>query len=123
MMPHKENIIEIKSDLYSDRIVKMYQVLTSQRNEHILSKQILRSGTSIGANVAESQSAQSDADFVSKMSIALKEANESLYWLKKLHKGSFITENEFNSMQADNVELIKLLTSIIKTKKGNMGLL
>ena len=123
MMPHKENIIEIKSDLYSDRIVKMYQVLTSQRNEHILSKQILRSGTSIGANVAESQSAQSDADFVSKMSIALKEANESLYWLKKLHKGNIITENEFISMQADNTELIKLLTSIIKTKKGNMGLL
>lgn len=123
MMPRKENIIEIKSDLYSDRIVKMYQVLTSQRNEHILSKQILRSGTSIGANVAESQSAQSDADFVSKMSIALKEVNESLYWLKKLHKGNIITENEFFSMQADNTELIKLLTSIIKTKKGNMGLL
>lgn len=123
MMPRKENIIEIKSDLYSDRIVKMYQVLTSQRNEHILSKQILRSGTSVGANVAESQSAQSDADFVSKMSIALKEANESLYWLKKLHKGNIITENEFISMQADNTELIKLLTSIIKTKKGNMGLL
>jgi four helix bundle protein len=123
MMPRKENIIEIKSDLYSGRIVKMYQVLTSQRNEHILSKQILRSGTSIGANVAESQSAQSDADFVSKMSIALKEANESLYWLKKLHKGNIITENEFISMQADNTELIKLLTSIIKTKKGNMGLL
>ncbi len=123
MMPRKENIIEIKSDLYSDRIVKMYQVLTSQRNEHILSKQILRSGTSIGANVAESQSAQSDADFVSKMSIALKEANESLYWLKKLHKGNIITENEFISMQADNTELIKLLNSIIKTKKGNMGLL
>ena len=122
-MPRKENIIEIKSDLYSDRIVKMYQVLTSQRNEHILSKQILRSGTSIGANVAESQSAQSDADFVSKMSIALKEANESLYWLKKLYKGNIITENEFISMQADNTELIKLLTSIIKTKKGNMGLL
>ena len=123
MMPRKENIIEIKSDLYSDRIVKMYQVLTSQRNEHILSKQILRSGTSVGANVAESQSAQSDADFVSKMSIALKEANESLYWLKKLYKGNIITENEFISMQADNTELIKLLTSIIKTKKGNMGLL
>ena len=123
MMPRKENIIEIKSDLYSDRIVKMYQVLTSQRNEHILSKQILRSGTSIGANVVESQNAQSDADFVSKLSIALKEADESLYWLKKLHKGGFITENEFSSMESDNSELIKLLTSIIKTKKMNMGLL
>ena len=123
MMPRKENIIVIKSDQYTDRVVKMYQFLTSHRNEQILSKQILRSGTSIGANVVESQNAQSDADFVSKLSIALKEADESLYWLKKLHKGGFITENEFSSMESDNSELIKLLTSIIKTKKMNMGLL
>jgi len=123
MMPRKENTIVIKSDLYSDRIVKMYQILTNYRGETILSKQILRSGTSIGANVAEGINAQSDADFVSKMSIALKEANESLYWLKKLYKGNFITEEEFTSMDADNVEVIKLLTSIIKTKKKNMGLL
>ena len=122
-MPRKENIIAIKSDQYADRVVKMYQFLTSHRNEQILSKQILRSGTSIGANVVESQNAQSDADFVSKLSIALKEADESLYWLKKLHKGGFITENEFSSMESDNSELIKLLTSIIKTKKMNMGLL
>lgn len=123
MMPRKENIIVIKSDQYADRVVKMYQFLTSHRNEQILSKQILRSGTSIGANVVESQNAQSDADFVSKLSIALKEADESLYWLKKLHKGGFITENEFSSMESDNSELIKLLTSIFKTKKMNMGLL
>ena len=123
MMPRKENIIVIKSDQYADRVVKMYQFLTIHRNEQILSKQILRSGTSIGANVVESQNAQSDADFVSKLSIALKEADESLYWLKKLHKGGFITENEFSSMESDNSELIKLLTSIIKTKKMNMGLL
>ena len=122
-MPRKENIIVIKSDQYADRVVKMYQFLTSHRNEQILSKQILRSGTSIGANVVESQNAQSDADFVSKLSIALKEADESLYWLKKLHKGGFITENEFSSMESDNSELIKLLTSITKTKKMNMGLL
>ena len=122
-MPRKENIIVIKSDQYADRVVKMYQFLTSHRNEQILSKQILRSGTSIGANVVESQNAQSDADFVSKLSIALKEADESLYWLKKLHKGGFITENELSSMESDNSELIKLLTSIIKTKKMNMGLL
>ena len=122
-MPRKENIIVIKSDQYADRVVKMYQFLTSHRNEQILSKQILRSGTSIGANVVESQNAQSDADFVSKLSIALKEADESLYWLKKLHKGGFITENEFSSMESDNSELIKLLTSIFKTKKMNMGLL
>ena len=122
-MPRKENAIEIKSGLYSDRIVKMYQYLTSHRHENILSKQILRSGTSIGANVAESFNAQSDADFVNKMNIALKEADESLYWLKKLRAGSFITEKEFASMETDNTEIIKLLTSIVKTKKKNMGLL
>ncbi|MBR4240137.1 MAG: four helix bundle protein [Prevotella sp.] len=123
MMPRKENAIEIKSGLYSDRIVKMYQYLTSHRHENILSKQILRSGTSIGANVAESFNAQSDADFVNKMNIALKEADESLYWLKKLRAGNFITEKEFASMETDNTEIIKLLTSIVKTKKKNMGLL
>ena len=123
MMPRKENAIEIKSGLYSDRIVKMYQYLTSHRHENILSKQILSSGTSIGANVAESFNAQSDADFVNKMNIALKEADESLYWLKKLRAGNFITEKEFASMETDNTEIIKLLTSIVKTKKKNMGLL
>ena len=123
MMPRKENAIEIKSGLYSDRIVKMYQYLTSHRHENILSKQILRSGTSIGANVAESFNAQSNADFVNKMNIALKEADESLYWLKKLRAGNFITEKEFASMETDNTEIIKLLTSIVKTKKKNMGLL
>ena len=122
-MPRKENAIEIKSGLYSDRIVKMYQYLTSHRHENILSKQILRSGTSIGANVAESFNAQSDADFVNKMNIALKEADESLYWLKKPRAGNFITEKEFASMETDNTEIIKLLTSIVKTKKKNMGLL
>ena len=101
----------------------MYQYLTSHRHENILSKQILRSGTSIGANVAESFNAQSDADFVNKMNIALKEADESLYWLKKLRAGNFITEKEFASMETDNTEIIKLLTSIVKTKKKNMGLL
>ena len=123
MMPRKENAIEIKSGLYSDRIVKMYQYLTSHRHENILSKQILRSGTSIGANVAESFNAQSDANIVNKMNIALKEADESLYWLKKLRAGNFITEKEFASMETDNTEIIKLLTSIVKTKKKNMGLL
>ena len=123
MMPRKENAIEIKSGLYSDRIVRMYQYLTSHRHENILSKQILRSGTSIGANIAESFNAQSDADFVNKMNIAFKEADESLYWLKKLRAGNFITEKEFASMETDNTEIIKLLTSIIKTKKKNMGLL
>ena len=123
MMPRKENIIEVKSELFSDRIVKMFQYLSCHRHENVLSKQILRSGTSIGANVVESFNAQSDADFVSKLSIALKESDETLYWLKKLRAGDYLTEKEFTSMETDNVEIIKLLTSIIKTKKKNMGLL
>ena len=85
-----------------------------------MTKQILRSGTSIGANVAESINAQSPADFVSKLNIALKEADETYYWLKKLYTAEFITTKEFESMEKDNIEIIKLLTSIIKTKKSNM---
>ena len=101
----------------------MYQHLTTCRHENVLSKQILRSGTSIGANVAESFNAQSEPDFINKLSIALKEADETNYWLKKLHIGNYLTEKEFQSMEEDNIEIIKLLTSIIKTKKKNMGLL
>ena len=121
MLPRKENVIQEKADAYSDRIVRLYQYLTTTKHENVFSKQILRSGTSIGANIAESFNAQSDADFVNKMNIALKEADESLYWLKKLRAGNFITEKEFASMETDNTEIIKLLTSIIKTKKKNMG--
>ncbi len=123
MMSRKENVIMIKSGLFSNRIVKMYQYISCHRHEQVLTKQVLRSGTSIGANVAESFNAQSDADFVSKLSIALKESDETLYWLKKPRAGDYLTEKEFTSMETDNVEIIKLLTSIIKTKKKNMGLL
>ena len=123
MMPRNTNIIALKSDNFSDRIIKMYQHLTNCRNENVLSKQVLRSGTSIGANVTESFNAQSEPDFISKLNIALKEADETHYWLKKLHAGNYLTEKEFQSMEQDNIEIIKLLTSIIKTKKKNMGLL
>lgn len=123
MKPRPTNIIAQKSDKFSDRIIKMYQHLTTCRHENVLSKQILRSGTSIGANVAESFNAQSEPDFINKLSIALKEADETNYWLKKLHIGNYLTEKEFQSMEEDNIEIIKLLTSIIKTKKKNMGLL
>ncbi len=108
-----------KADAFTDRIVNMYKVL-NERKEFIISKQALRSGTSIGASITEGFSAQSNADFVSKLSIALKESDETLYWLRKLRAGSFISEKEYNSMEADNKEISKLLTSIIKTKKRNM---
>jgi len=122
-MPRKKVVIEEKSDAFTDRIVKMYKYLIENNIEKIMAQQVYRSGTSIGANIAESQNAQSDPDFISKLSIALKEADETLYWLKKLYAGDYLTERQFLSMQADNEEIIKLLTSIIKTKKKNMGLL
>ena len=117
VLQRRENVIVMKADAFTDRIVKMYQFLTTNRYESIMTKQILRSGTSIGANVAESINAQSTADFINKLNIALKEADESHYWLKKLHTGGYLKDSEFESMEKDVIEIIKLLTSIIKTKK------
>ena len=120
VLQRKENVIVKKTDAFSDRIVKMSLFIKRNRDEDVMTKQILRSGTSIGANVAESINAQSPADFVSKLNIALKEADETYYWLKKLYTAEFITTKEFESMEKDNIEISKLLTSIIKTKKSNM---
>ena len=117
MMDRKENIILIKAEAYSDRILKLYRYLTEQKQEKILSKQILRSGTSIGANVTESRNAQSGADFVNKLSIALKEADETDFWLRKLLSGGFIDQRGYDSMHNDNDEIISILTKIIKTMK------
>ena len=117
MLPRKENVIQEKADAYSDRIVRLYQYLTTTKHENVFSKQILRSGTSIGANVVESRNAQSGRDFVSKLSIALKEADETAYWLKKLLAGNYITTVQYESMSNDNEEIIKILTKIIKTMK------
>ena len=117
MLPRKENVIQEKADAYSDRIVRLYQYLTTTKHENVFSKQILRSGTSIGANVVESRNAQSGRDFVSKLSIALKEADETAYWLKKLLAGNYITTTQYKSMSNDNEEIIKILTKIIKTMK------
>lgn len=89
-----ENAVEAKSFDFAIRIVKLYQYLTNEKKEFVLSKQLLRSGTSIGANVAEAERAQSQADFYAKMSIALKEANETDYWLRLLYKTDYLTENE-----------------------------
>ena len=119
VLQRRENVIVMKADAFTDRIVKMYQFLTTNRYESIMTKQILRSGTSIGANVAESINAQSTADFINKLKIAIKEADESHYWLKKLHTGGYLKDSEFESMEKDVIEIIKLLTSIIKTKKRN----
>ena len=118
MLQRKENIIITKTEDFSDRIIRLYQFLIDKKKEKILSKQILRSGTSIGANVSESKFAQSRMDFISKLSIALKEANETLFWLNRIYKGGYITEIQYNSLIDYNNSIIRILIKIIKTSKG-----
>ena len=107
-----------KSKAFALRTVKLYQYLKTDRKEHVLSKQLLRCGTSIGANVAEAFYGQSEADFISKLSIAQKENAETIYWLELLHDAKFISSTQFESINNDAVELIKLLTASIKTIKA-----
>ena len=115
----KENIIASKSYTFALRIIKLYKYLVAEEKEYVLSKQVLRSGTSIGALVKEAEHAQSKADFVHKMNIALKEANETEYWLMLLKDSEYIDEKNFNSIHPENIELIKLLVSIVKTSRLN----
>ena len=103
-----------KSFAFSVRIVNLHKYLCQEKKEYIISKQIYKSGTSIGANIAEAQRAQSTADFVAKMKIALKEANETQYWLRLLFETKYITDREFKSVHDDLVEILKILTSICK---------
>ncbi|MBQ3631323.1 MAG: four helix bundle protein [Prevotella sp.] len=121
-MPRKDSILRQKSELFADRIVKLYKYVL-QQNETVMSKQIYRSGTSIGANIAESTNAQSTADFINKLSIALKEANETEYWLSRLHQAGLIDQKGFDSMKNDNDQLIRMLVSSINTikKRTNKG--
>ena len=110
--------IEQKSFLFSVRVVKMARHLQEEQKEYILSKQIVRSGTSIGANVVEAQQAQSRADFISKLNIALKEAVETNYWLRLLQATDYLSASEFTSIISDCKELERMLTSIIKTTRS-----
>ena len=112
-----ENIIEDKSFRFAIRIVNLYKYLCRTKKEFLLSKQLLRAGTSIGANVAESQQAQSRADFISKLSIALKETSETKYWLRLLKATDYLTDEESRSIYADCIELEKLLVTILKSTK------
>lgn len=112
----KDNIVLNKSKVFAVRIVRLYKYLTDDK-EFVISKQILRSGTSIGANITEGKYAQSRADFLSKMNIALKEAAETEYWLELLFETNYITQQQFDSIHADCAEIIKLLISIVKTTK------
>ena len=117
----KEDVLKVKSFAFALRIVKLCKYLRKEQKEYILSKQILRSGTAIGALVSEAKFGQSKADFVSKMSIALKEANETDYWLRLLKEGEYIEEKMFKSLYFDLNELISLLVSTVKTSKGTKG--
>ena len=115
----QNNPIEKRSYLFALRIVKAYKYLTKQKDEYVLSKQMLRSGTSIGAMMREAKFAQSRADFVNKASIALKEANETLYWIELLHDSEYIDDLSFNSLHQEADELTAILASIVKTTKEN----
>ena len=110
----KENIIMRKSFAFSVRIMNLHKYLSKKKGEYIVSRQICKSGTSIGANVAEAQRAQSTADFVSKMKIALKEANETQYWLRLLHETDYLSNEEFKSLYKDLLEILRILTAICK---------
>ena len=115
-----DNILKDKSFKFSIRIVKLAKYLNMEKHEFVLSKQILRSGTAIGALIREGEYAESKADFIHKLNIALKEANETQYWLEILFETSYVNETLFQSLNEDIMELLKLLISIIKSTKANL---
>jgi four helix bundle protein len=106
----KENIIKDKSFDFALRIVRLYRFLSNEKNEFVLSKQLLRSGTSVGALVRESEHAESRADFIHKLSIAQKEINESIYWLELLKESDYLNQEQFTSIHDDATEIIKIIT-------------
>ena len=114
----KENVIVTKSEDFAVRIVLLFRYLQSEQKEFIMSKQLLRCGTSIGANIAEAQDAQSDSDFIAKLYISLKECGETIYWLKLLYRTEYMSETEFKSISEDAKEIKAILSSIILTKKN-----
>ena len=115
----KENVIVVKSKSFALRIIRLYQYLCSEKKEYILSKQVLRSGTSIGANVKEAIRGQSKQDFYAKMNISLKECSETEYWLELLHESNYLNDKHFQSIYSDCQEIIKILMSITKKQKEN----
>ena len=115
----KDYKLKDKSLEFAVRIVNLYKFLVNEQKEFVMSKQILRSGTSIGANIREAEQAQSRADFINKLNIALKEANETEYWLELLIRTEYITREQYESINNDSTEINKLLISIIKTTKNN----
>ena len=115
----KQNVIMEKSFAFSVRIMNLQRYLVKQQREYVVSRQICKSGTSIGANIAEAQRAQSTADFVAKLRIALKEANETQYWLRLLSETHYISARQYQSMREDLDEILKILTAICKNYPQN----
>ena len=113
----KENIVVDKSKAFAIRIVKLYKYLCDEKHEYVLSRQVLKSGTSIGANIKEAIRGQTKADFYAKMNIALKEASETEYWLELLSEGEFIDVKAFESIYEECQELLRLLMAITKSQK------
>jgi four helix bundle protein len=116
----KESILKTKSFKFAVRIVNLYKYLCDDKKEFVLSKQVLRSGTSIGAMVREAEHSESKADFIHKLAIAQKEINETIYWLELLQTTNYISDNEFESINNDAVEIIKMITTSIKTAKRSL---
>ena len=116
----KDNILHVKSKAFAIRVINTFKYLQINKKEFVLSKQMLRSGTAIGALIKESEFAQSKKDFLNKLYISLKEANETQYWIELLFETEYITKFEFDSLNDDCLELIKLLVSITKTVKQNL---
>ena len=114
----KESILREKSSLFSLQVLDLYNFLKDEKREHVICRQLLRSGTAIGALVREAEFAQSKADFINKLSIALKEANETEYWIELLSKSNYIPDNSFNTTYQLLSEIIKILVSSVKTAKG-----
>lgn len=115
-----KGILKQKSFQFAVRIVNLYKFLAAQHKEYVLSKQILRSGTSVGANIREAEFAQSNLDFIDKLSISQKETNETIYWLELLKETNFIKEEQFESLNNDAIEILKIITSSIKTMKAKI---
>lgn len=115
----KNNVIKDKSFSFAVKGVNLYKRLVKDQNEYVLSKQVLRSSTSIGANIREAQNAESKADFIHKLAIAQKECDESIYWLELLKETDYINKIEFEELSSDAIELLKIIRSIILTTKKN----
>lgn len=115
-----ENTVKYKSKKFAIRIVNLYKYLCNEKNEYVLSKQLLRSGTSIGANIAESECAISKKDFLAKLYIALKECSETLYWLELLYQTEYLTKEQFESIYSDCEEMRKMMSSSTKTLNSTL---